>query len=327
MTNNHLKELTPLFNVRAAKFSIQFEPEETWRLSGTEKALRGRLGFDLKRMCCTFPGFRQRVCSECAMLRECLYIRLFAPVSESPEIRRNGKKNPSAPAIRPFVMHSDGPKGKNILEPGQTGNLESVLLGPAIQYCSLFIEATVSALHHFHLSAKEIKLMAPISTGSGKMASESGDGNLSWSLAEWCRDEQDNGHSFDVLKLGFLTPLHIRDRGRTVLGDLSFSVLIKSLVRRLRDLKRAFESDTDMGKTDREFFEMAEAVKVTGNSLYWSRRKRYSYRQKQDVFLNGFKGDISFSGPFHPFIPLLKAGEIIHVGKDTSCGGGRIKIL
>ncbi len=285
MNIDHLKELTdPLLSVQAAIFRIRFEAGQTWRLTGTEKALRGRLGFDLKRMCCTLPGFRQCVCTECAMLKGCLYIRLFAPVYEGPEIDKNGNKKPAVPSVRPFVMHSDCPEGKSSLEPGQSGNLESVLFGPAVQYCSLFIEATVSALHHFHLHAKEITLASPISAGSDNAAGEPGDtdNNLSHSLTEWCGDFA-NQENRDILNLEFLSPVQIKDRGKIVSHALCFPVLIRSLLRRLRDLKKAFGDDGDMGKTGRDFFDMAARVETVENGLYWSRRKRYSYRQEQYV--------------------------------------------
>jgi hypothetical protein len=81
-----------------------------------------------------------------------------------------------------------------------------------------------------------------------------------------------------------------------------------------------------MGGTDRRFYQTAEAVTVKENRLYWGLRKRRSHSQGQDVFLNGLKGGISFEGELQPFVPLIKAAEIVHLGKGTSAGNGRIRL-
>lgn len=43
--------------------------------------------------------------------------------------------------------------------------------------------------------------------------------------------------------------------------------------------------------------------------------------------MGGFVGEIIFEGEIEPFMPLLKAGEILHVGKGTSFGLGKYRIL
>jgi CRISPR/Cas system endoribonuclease Cas6 (RAMP superfamily) len=43
--------------------------------------------------------------------------------------------------------------------------------------------------------------------------------------------------------------------------------------------------------------------------------------------MGGFTGQITFEGEIRPFIPLVKAGEVLHVGKGTSFGLGRYRIM
>jgi hypothetical protein len=42
--------------------------------------------------------------------------------------------------------------------------------------------------------------------------------------------------------------------------------------------------------------------------------------------LGGIVGEITYTGNLEPFIPLLRAGEILHAGKNTSFGLGRYTI-
>ena len=41
--------------------------------------------------------------------------------------------------------------------------------------------------------------------------------------------------------------------------------------------------------------------------------------------MGGFVGEITFEGDIEPFMPILKAGEVLHVGKGTGFGLGKYK--
>ena len=43
--------------------------------------------------------------------------------------------------------------------------------------------------------------------------------------------------------------------------------------------------------------------------------------------MGGFIGDITFEGNIEPFMPFIKAGEILHVGKGTGFGLGKYRIV
>jgi len=230
--------------------------------------------------------------------------------------------------VRPFVIRADGAGDRHVLEPGESGTAEFTLLGPGIQYCSLFLEAAVTAIASFSLTPGDIRIVSPGNGHSADQGAESPeDGELAWPLSDWARAGQaGEGVRADELRLDLLTPVHLVGNGRQISQGISFILLIQSLLRRLRDLRRAYGEDTDMGKTSPDFYKTAEAVRVCEDHLYWSRRKRYSHSQQQDVYLNGFKGKIGFSGAVQPFVPLVRAGEIVHVGKGTSSGNGRIAV-
>jgi CRISPR/Cas system endoribonuclease Cas6 (RAMP superfamily) len=43
--------------------------------------------------------------------------------------------------------------------------------------------------------------------------------------------------------------------------------------------------------------------------------------------MGGFIGEITFDGNVEPFISLIKAGEILHVGKGSGFGLGKYKTV
>src|SRR4030067_120282 len=72
--------------------------------------------------------------------------------------------------------------------------------------------------------------------------------------------------------------------------------------------------------------EIAKDVKVKKQALTWHDWERYSTRQDTRMKMGGFVGNISFEGNIEPFMQLIKAGEILHVGKGTSFGLGKYRI-
>lgn len=64
--------------------------------------------------------------------------------------------------------------------------------------------------------------------------------------------------------------------------------------------------------------EKAKETKVRNKDLGWYEWKRYSGRQETRLKMVGFVGHITFAGDIEPFMPLIKAGEVLHVGKGTA---------
>ena len=58
----------------------------------------------------------------------------------------------------------------------------------------------------------------------------------------------------------------------------------------------------------------------------WYDWERYSARQDIRMKMGGFIGKVSFEGELNEFIPFVKLGELLHVGKGTSFGLGRYVI-
>ncbi len=76
----------------------------------------------------------------------------------------------------------------------------------------------------------------------------------------------------------------------------------------------------------RRLIQESEKVAIEKNSLRWWDWERYSSRQGVKMKMGGMVGEITYRGRLKPFFPILKAGEMLHVGKGTSFGLGRYKI-
>ncbi len=54
--------------------------------------------------------------------------------------------------------------------------------------------------------------------------------------------------------------------------------------------------------------------------------ERYSARQDTRMKMGGFVGKVDYQGNLAEFVPLLKLGERVHIGKGTAFGLGRYEI-
>jgi len=128
-----------------------------------------------------------------------------------------------------------------------------------------------------------------------------------------------------LLTLNFLTPARIVYNNHLTL-DLEFHILIRNLLRRL-SLLYYFHCDGDSSKWDfKKIIQESEEIKVKQKSLRWYDLERYSARQATKMKMGGFVGKITFEGNIEPFMPVIRAGEILHVGKGTGFGLGKYAV-
>ena len=126
--------------------------------------------------------------------------------------------------------------------------------------------------------------------------------------------------------LRFLTPTRIRIDGDAQFS-LSFDLLIRSLLRRL-SLLAAVHGRGPLDLDYRGLIERAAQVRVRQSRLRWWDFERYSNRQRCKMKLGGFVGEIEYEGEaIIEFLPLIAAGEILHVGSNTTFGLGLYEIV
>jgi hypothetical protein len=129
----------------------------------------------------------------------------------------------------------------------------------------------------------------------------------------------------DQLTLRFVTPARIRIKGQVV-ETPSFVELVRGISLRLSMLTQTFGGG-NVAYDYKSLLETAQGVSVKDSTLRLAALERYSNRRQGKLQLDGFIGEITFSGETLPqFVPLLVAGELLHVGSGTAFGLGRYSI-
>ena len=121
----------------------------------------------------------------------------------------------------------------------------------------------------------------------------------------------------DINKIIFKTPLTIKHNGK-FMNEFDMDIIVKAAQRRLYILN-CYE-----GNYDNEIYER-ELSHVTINEQDIKKKSvtRYSNRKNSKMDLRGIRGEVIVERIPDDVIDILIAGEIIHVGKNTSFGFGR----
>jgi len=283
--------------------------------------LRGGFGTTFRRIVCVA---RDKECAECLLKGRCVYSYIFeTPIPPDAKIMR---KYEAAP--HPFIIEPPREQRRGY-EPGEEIGFGLVLVGRAIDYLPYFIytfdELGKSGIGkgrgRFELKAVKSGGKT-IYSSETKMLTEFGRTLLPFN-ADLFNSE---GSPPSEMTLNFLTPTRIAYNGRLTL-QMGFHTIVRNLLRRI-SLLSYFHCEKNGGPAldFKGIIEKAEAVRIVDRKLRWYDWERYSGRQEKRINMGGFVGAISFAGDLGPFAPLIKAGEVLHVGKGTVFGLGKYEV-
>lgn len=304
--------------------------EEAWLPRFKGSTLRGALGWAFKRAVCIRPDGQ---CELCLVRSSCSYPYVFetSPPAEVPAFR--GQRY----APHPYVLEPP-PEEKERYMAGETVTFGLLLLGRAVTY-----------LPHVIL-AVEWAGRAGVGRGRARFALETvcqreADGRTStiyngpsnrflWEADEQrldmfirARQLQFSDHALERVRLRFLTPTRVRIGG-DLQSELPFDLLVRSLLRRLWQLMLVHGDETRT-LDHRALIERARAVPTLHQALTWCDWERYSHRQRTKMRLGGFVGEVEYElkgDARADFLPLLIAGELLHVGTGTTFGLGKYEL-
>ncbi|MDD3582368.1 MAG: CRISPR system precrRNA processing endoribonuclease RAMP protein Cas6, partial [Desulfobacca sp.] len=129
----------------------------------------------------------------------------------------------------------------------------------------------------------------------------------------------------DQITVILQTPLRLEFKN-TYRAELPFHVLIRGILRRIAALNHHYgagEPDLDY----RGLVARAQKIKTKASSVRWYDWKRYSNRQEQAMLMGGMIGQVTYGGPLGEFLPLMRYAEQVHLGKATTFGLGKIKLV
>lgn len=125
-----------------------------------------------------------------------------------------------------------------------------------------------------------------------------------------------------------LSPARLLVDGRLVGGDesLPFAVLVARILDRLAGLYGP-QASAILDPEVRTVVEGAAArVPLLADETRWVEVEDYSARKRSELLLGGKVGRLVYGPQAAPFVHLLRAGGILHVGKNPASGCGRIAV-
>jgi hypothetical protein len=290
-------------------------------------ALRGGFGHTFKRLACMEP---HRCDTQCRRGNGCAYGYIFetAPPTSS-EVLSNLSEVP-----RPFII-APADDRREVIQAGQRLNFGLTLIGQGIHH-----------LPYFLVVFKEMGATG-LGKNRGKYQLLTVDGASPYGGRRYTPIYQApaetiqaddvsidgaviNQHAGSLgateITLEFVTPTRIKHQDRWVWEGPPFAVLVRSLLGRVSSLSY-FHCGAEWKTDYRGVVDQAAEVSITRSETHWEDWSRFSTRQKQRIEMGGLVGQVTYSGNLTPYLPLLAAGELVHVGKGTVFGNGQYHIL
>ncbi len=313
-----------------ARFQFNIKLKEEFQLPDyLGSTLRGGLGTTLRKIVCPF---RNKECERCPIVENCVYSYIFlTQKSNRTKATYHYKDYPHPyliePPFDPFLPRDSEPLAPFTSEYPISFNL--LLIGKAIDYLTYFILA-FEELGKVGLGEKRSKYQLttiydtlqdpPKSIYSSQIKSLAAD----FKRKDFQNIiEETRGFSSEKITLNFLTPTRIKYRKEYV-KEFDFEALIRSILRRFLTLAE-LHCDYKPKINPQDLLKRAKEVSLLNSETHWYNYTRYSKRQDRRIDLSGFIGRVTFQGKISDFLPYIKLGEYIHIGKNTSFGLGRYK--
>ncbi len=282
--------------------------------------LCGAFGHALRRSVCAMGQGQE--CGTCSLKAGCVYTQIFEPLVDGEPVPFVGGL-PASP--RPFVFEPRG--STRSFRPGDPLELDLVLFGDAVQH-QAFVVMALERMARAGLGSRRVPFVLQ------RVAAQSADGG--WQVGfergvrRWCGTVPAVEPRWQPLdgrraRLRLLTPARMKVDGRLA-HRFSFRTMAFKMLRRTAELAHFYVPGQRPSWDFEELLERAEAVRIDRAQLRWQDWQRYSNRQGRKMKLGGVVGEIELSGELAPFAPLLRTAEVIHVGKGTTFGLGRLQV-
>lgn len=121
------------------------------------------------------------------------------------------------------------------------------------------------------------------------------------------------------IRIRFISPLSLKYQGE-FLREFHAKALIQAAVRRIYLLNCMEGNTVEMPTTGEEPVLWAQKAKDVQIS-------RYSNTHRSHIALHGICGECVIANLSEEMIPFLVAGQLVHIGKNTSMGFGKYKII
>lgn len=296
------------YGVRYIKLHFELNmTDDTTLPINKASAIRGGIGEMLLRANC----IADRDCDNCDFESECIVQRTMYSKFDR-EVKLVGDMNSVGYVIECNDYREDYKAGDILL-------FNLLLFGKTIVYFNQYLQAVYTLGQNglgkykstFTINQITNNMKQPILDGYNVNMSAYRYGTLSEYIASRRR------HLKKANKIVFKTPLTLKHNGR-FMQKFDVDLIVKAVQRRLYILN-CFE-----GNYDSEIYESdLENVKIITQDVTHREVTRYSNRKESKMTLRGITGEIEVDSIPDAVLDMLLAGEIIHVGKNTTFGFGQ----
>lgn len=283
---------------------------------------RGNFGNVFRKIVCLY---RENDCSECLLKHRCAYAYIFdtSPPPGSGALSRYR----SIP--RPFLIEPPSTIRTNF-NPREIFSLDLVLIGKAIDFLPYFAivfgEMGESGIGRNRRKFKLDKIIA-VGLENEKEIYNSEENvlrtfDMSYTWSSILNGNRIKNPDDNRINIHFETPTCLKDRGNYTRKP-EFHVLFRQVMRRISALSffhQGFSLQADYsGLADR-----SRNVKIVRDTTLWQEWERFSNHQQRRIPMGGVVGTVSYEGgDINEFLPWLRLGEHVHVGKNTVSGLGK----
>ncbi|MEO0082693.1 MAG: CRISPR system precrRNA processing endoribonuclease RAMP protein Cas6 [candidate division WOR-3 bacterium] len=291
------------------RFSLQLERPHKLR-EPLGRMLHGVLGSGLRRVVCPCgDGVR---CDQCPTSADCAYSYIFeSPPPKDTSLRYADRYHP-----HPYVIDPP-PAGTDAVS---EISFDVILVGRAIEYLPL----VVLALERTRLGSVRARLreVADSAKAEPRAVFVAGRGFIAPPSRVCFEAMRQEGAApgCERLTIRFVQPTLIQSQNRMVRRILRFETLLRALVRRLTRLGEYHCGIRPVLDKDR-FYLAAEQVEIGSSSLRWEQEQGNRHQPA-----DGLRGEVTYFGPLAEYLPILRMGEHLHVGKGTTIGLGRYEL-
>ena len=281
--------------------------------------LNGGIRWALRKQECSQPQIPIDGCPECPEFRECVYAETFEDVAS---VRERGRLSQIP---RPMILELPR-KPAQVYLPGETFDFGLVLVGETAKAG----QRVISAIHG--LGERD-----GVGIGKGRFALESvtaDRANPTVSLWPTLNAESLfydtssflDAEDSDELVIRFVTPLTMTVSKKFIREAPEFKTLLDCLIRDLQSLREFHAPEMEWPREFEPLSMLAGQVELVEGDVEWTDWGRKSANNPEELKFGGLTGYVRYRGSMGLFLPLLRLGQLFHIGKRRAFGNGQIEL-
>ncbi len=310
--------------LRIYPLEIILKAEENISLpSFVTNTIRGAFGYNLKNLACVYRNIK-RDCKKCLLKKSCVYSRIFESTVDNIKKNKPNMSNLLKDVPDPFIFYIPPESGRFEVEKNKMFSIRLVLLGDIIDDLPWFI-VTFNHMTEVGLGKDFQKVVVDsVEHYSGHIYSSDTETFINY-LPGLPNDVLLPDSDIKEIMLQFLTPLRLRIQN-SVIDSLDKQMFWNAVVRRWYLVNEVWNISPLLSDYEK-YFKLYEQITDFKSEMSWVRYRRYSTRQNKWIYLSGLQGNIRLSGSLNELYPILKLAELINIGKSTSYGMGKFKLI